>query len=133
MQSLIAAFHAQVDRTPDAIAVTFEGNSLTYRDLSARASGIAARLQSLGCGPDSVVGIALERSIDLCAAVLGVLESGAGYLPLDVNYPADRLAFMLEDARVKVVIGQSLLLKDVAPGPRVKPSSGPEHLVYAIY
>ncbi|MBL8909748.1 MAG: amino acid adenylation domain-containing protein, partial [Archangium sp.] len=133
MQSLIAAFHAQVDRTPDAIAVTFEGSSLTYGALASRASGIAARLQSLGCGPDSVVGIALERSIDLCAAVLGVLESGAGYLPLDVNYPADRLAFMLEDARVKVVIGQSLLLKDVAPGPRLKPSSGPEHLVYAIY
>ncbi|MFT3709006.1 MAG: amino acid adenylation domain-containing protein [Archangium sp.] len=133
MDSLIAAFHAQVDRTPDAIAVTFDGKSLSYGDLAARASGIAARLQSLGCGPDSVVGIALERSLDLCAAVLGVLESGAGYLPLDVNYPADRLAFMLEDARVKVVIGQSLKLSEVGPGPRVKPSSGPEHLVYAIY
>jgi len=144
---LISTFHQQVDATPDAIAVAFEGQTLTYRELQRRASGVAHTLKSHHIGPDSVVAIAVERSLDLAVAVLGVLEAGAGYLPLDVNYPADRLAFMLEDAGVAVLLAQektkSLFPKSAAKvlaiesfGPsdaRLEPSSGPEHLVYAIY
>ncbi len=144
---LISAFHRHVDGTPDAIAVTFEGQTLTYRELQRRASGVAHTLKAHHIGPDSVVAIAVERSLELAVAVLGVLEAGAGYLPLDVNYPADRLAFMLEDARVAVLLAQektkALFPKSAAKvlaiesfGPhdaRLEPGSGPEHLVYAIY
>jgi amino acid adenylation domain-containing protein len=147
MPSLVALFHAQVDRTPDAPAVSFEGAQLTYAQLGRRASGLAQALRAEGIGPDSVVAISLERSLDLAVAVLGVLEAGAGYLPLDVNYPAERLAFMLEDARVKVLVTQRslaaslpapsarvLCVEDLAgSGERLAPSAGPEHLVYVIY
>lgn len=148
MKSLIEAFHTQVDASPEAVAVTFEGQHLSYATLAGRASNLAQALRALGVGPDTVVGISVERSLELPIAVLGVLEAGAGYLPLDVNYPQERLAFMLEDARVQVLVTQRSLATSLPTGgtvqvlcideltgvaPRLKPSSGPEHLVYAIY
>src|SRR3990167_1883952 len=106
MKRLISAFHEQADRTPDVLAITFEGTSLTYRQLGARASRLAGALRAEGVGPDTGVAISVERSLDLAVAVLGVLEAGGGYLPLDVGYPKDRRAFMLEGAQGKVLVTQ---------------------------
>jgi amino acid adenylation domain-containing protein len=95
---------AQVARTPDAVALVFNDQSLTYRQLNARANQLAHHLQGLGVGPEVLVGVCLERSPDLVIALLGILKAGAAYLPLDPAYPRQRLAFMLEDAQVPVVL-----------------------------
>src|SRR5881396_1901817 len=98
---------AQVENTPDAHAVTFEGKDLTYRELSRRANQVAHHLQGLGVGPDVPVGVFLERSLEMVVALLGILKAGGAYLPLDPDYPKDRLAFMLEDAETPVLLTQS--------------------------
>ena len=99
-----ALFERQVARTPDAVAVVFENRSLTYRQLNERADRLAAQLKALGVGPDRLVGVHLERSERLVTAVLGVLKAGGAYLPLDPNYPDDRLAFMIDDAQAPVIV-----------------------------
>jgi amino acid adenylation domain-containing protein len=100
-------FEAQVDRTPDAIALVFEGQELTYRELDRRSNQLAHALRRRGVGPDVIVGVCLERSIELLVALYAVLKAGGAYLPLDPEYPKDRLAFMLDDARVRVVLLQA--------------------------
>ncbi len=102
-------FESQVLRTPEAPAATFEGESLTYAELSARAGRLAATLRRLGCGPESRVGVAMERSLEMVVALFGALKAGGAYVPLDPEYPAERLAFMLEDAHPAVLITQSRL------------------------
>ena len=106
-------FEAKVIQTPDAIAVVFEGQQLTYRELNARANQLAHRLRVLGVGPEVLVGIYLERSLDLMVALVGVLKAGGAYVPLDPAYPQDRLAFMLQDAQVPVLLTQAVLLADL--------------------
>ena len=106
-------FEAQVDRSPEALAVTFEGRSLTYRALNARANQLAHRLRALGVKPDMLVGICMERSMEVIVAILGVLKAGGAYVSLDPTYPAERLTFMLQDARVPVLITQERLLRDL--------------------
>ncbi len=101
LHELIAA---QVERTPDRTAVTFEGAALTYRELDAAAARLARRLAGLGVGSDVPVGVFAERSLEMVVALLGVLKAGGAYLPLDPEYPADRLAYMLADAGVGVLI-----------------------------
>jgi len=101
---------AQVRRTPDAVAVVFEGESLTYAELSARADGIAARLAELGVGPETVVAVRMERSPGLVAALLGVLRAGGAYLPVDPAYPEQRQRFMLEDSGARVLLTTAALL-----------------------
>ncbi|HKV06814.1 MAG TPA: amino acid adenylation domain-containing protein [Thermoanaerobaculia bacterium] len=110
-------FAEQSRRTPDAPAVAFAGSELTYAELAGRAARLARHLRSLGCGPETRVAIALERSLDLPAALLGVLEAGAAYVPLDPEYPYDRLAFMLQDAAPRVLITTSPLLAALPPAP----------------
>ncbi|MHA6794020.1 non-ribosomal peptide synthetase [Pseudonocardia bannensis] len=95
---------AQTARTPDATAVVAEDATLSYAELSRRAGVLAARLRAAGAGPGRVVGVAVPRSAELMVALLGVLRSGAAYLPLDLEYPAERLEFMLADAGVDVVV-----------------------------
>ncbi|MFB9903359.1 non-ribosomal peptide synthetase [Allokutzneria oryzae] len=90
-------FTAQVAKTPDAIAVAFEDTELSYAELDERANRLARHLISLGAGPEKFVAIALPRSVDLVVALLAVFQAGAAYLPIDPDYPADRIAFMLED------------------------------------
>ncbi|MBV9927176.1 MAG: amino acid adenylation domain-containing protein, partial [Acidobacteria bacterium] len=103
-------FEAQVARTPSALAVVAGSRRLTYAELDARASHLAARLRALGVGPEARVGLCLERNAELVVALLAVLKAGGAYVPLDPNYPAERLAFMLEDSGARVVLTHSSLL-----------------------
>ncbi|HSF43443.1 MAG TPA: amino acid adenylation domain-containing protein [Thermoanaerobaculia bacterium] len=100
---------AQAARTPGALAASFEGESLTYADLDARANRLARHLRSLGAGPETRVAIAMERSLELLVALLGTLKSGAAYVPLDPDYPQERLAYMLDDVRPAVLLTQERL------------------------
>ncbi|MES9525174.1 amino acid adenylation domain-containing protein [Streptomyces capoamus] len=97
-------FEERVRENPDAIALTFEGRHLTYDELNRRANRVANLLRDRGAGPEVLIGIALERSVELVVAILGVLKSGAAYLPLDPRYPAQRLALMLSDSRVPLLL-----------------------------
>ncbi|HET7460394.1 MAG TPA: amino acid adenylation domain-containing protein [Longimicrobium sp.] len=102
-------FEAQAERTPGAVAVRFEDESLTYAQLNARANRLAHHLAGLGAGPEARVGICVERSAEMVVAMLAVLKSGAAYLPLDPSYPADRLAYMLEDSGAPLLVTQRSL------------------------
>jgi amino acid adenylation domain-containing protein len=140
---------AQVDRTPDATAVEFDGRTLTYAELDARANRVAHRLRGLGVGPDTLVAVCAERSTDLVVGLLGVLKSGAAYVPLDPEYPAQRLAFMLADADAPVLLTQrhlavpagtatALYLDDEPqwrdqPAGRPGQAAAPDDVAYMIY
>ena len=108
--TLPALFAAQAVRTPDAVAVVFEDRTLTYAALDAHANRLAHHLQSLGVGPETMVGLCVERSPEMVIGLLGILKAGGAYLPLDPNYPRERLAFMLADAGCPVLVTQSALL-----------------------
>jgi amino acid adenylation domain-containing protein len=103
-------FEEQVERTPDAVAVVFEGQQLTYNELNCRANQLAHYLQSLGVKPDELVGICVERSLEMIVGLLGILKAGGAYVPFDPDYPIERLSFMLEDAAVKVLLTQQKLI-----------------------
>ncbi len=103
-------FEAQVQARPDAVAVGFEGQQLTYRELNQRANQLAHYLQTRGVGPEVLVGICVPRSLEMVVGLLGILKAGGAYLPLDPEYPPDRLAFMLNDSRVKVLLTQEELV-----------------------
>ena len=102
-------FAAQAARTPDATAVVFEDTALTYAELDARANQLAHHLQGLGVGPEVVVGLCVERSLEMVVALLGILKAGGAYLPLDPDYPQGRLAFMLADAGAAVLVTRTAL------------------------
>jgi amino acid adenylation domain-containing protein len=142
----------QVERTPDAIAVIADGQSFTYRQLNDRANQLAHYLQSLGVGPDQLVGICLERSIEMVVGLLGILKAGGAYLPLDSTYPQQRLAFMVENAQARVIVTQDSLRQVLPPttAPVVCldtdwstiaqhpasspcPAAQPQNLAYVIY
>lgn len=103
-------FAAQTKRTPGAIAVTSGHTQLTYLQVELRANQVAHYLRSLGVGPEKCVGICLERSAEMIIAVLGVLKAGGAYIPLDAAYPPERLAFMLQDASVDILLTQESLV-----------------------
>lgn len=102
-------FEAQAERSPYAAAVLFGNQHLTYSELNHRANQLAHHLRSLGVGAEAIVGICLNRSIEMIVALLGIIKAGGAYLPLDPNYPKDRLSFMLEDAGVEVLITEQPL------------------------
>ncbi|MCC6177443.1 MAG: amino acid adenylation domain-containing protein, partial [Chloroflexi bacterium] len=145
-------FEQQVARTPEAVAVDFEGQHLTYRDLDGRSTQLAHHLRTLGVGPDTLVGICAERSLELVVGLLGILKAGGAYVPLDPAYPSERLAFMLADAQVGVLLTQQDLVERLPPSqarivcldadwstvaacPTTAVRSGVEarHLAYMIY
>ncbi|WP_406089052.1 amino acid adenylation domain-containing protein [Streptomyces sp. NBC_01013] len=147
--TLTALVDEQTARTPDAVAVAVEGRAaLTYRQLDAQADRIAARLTAEGVGRGSLVAICSERSPELVAGLLGILRTGAGYVPLEPGYPAERLAFLLADSDAPVLLtqrglptphgctAQIMLLDDPAEPPRSRrgPSGpGPDDTAYLIY
>ncbi|MBM4362440.1 MAG: AMP-binding protein, partial [Deltaproteobacteria bacterium] len=146
---------AQVAATPDAVTLEVDGEELTYAELGRRAARLSRRLRELGAGRGALVGLLLERTPDLVVALLAVLESGAGYVPLDPGYPRERLAYMAEDAGLAVIIGDSRTLAELdlttgtplrldrealalallpeAPLPRDERSAGPDDIAYVIY
>jgi amino acid adenylation domain-containing protein len=145
-------FEVQVERTPDAIAVVCEGQQLTYRELNVRANQLSHFLRSRGVGPEVMVGICLDRTLELVIGLLGILKAGGAYVPLDLSYPRERVAFMLSDCQAPLVITQQRLAPDltghttevvcldqhqeeITNQPTANPSAGagPEHLAYVIY
>lgn len=145
-------FEAQVARTPDAVAVVCDTVQMTYRELNQRANQLAHHLRRLGVRPDVLVGLCVERSPDMVVGLLGILKAGGAYVPLDPDYPRARLAFMLEDAQVSVLLTQarlvSVLPKHAAPvvcldtERHTMAQTGlenpvcevtPEHLAYVLY
>ncbi|MCP2356364.1 amino acid adenylation domain-containing protein [Nonomuraea thailandensis] len=142
----------QVRRTPDALAVLSDEAQLTYAELNARSNRLARELRDLGAGPESVVGVLAERDADMIVTLLGVLKSGAAYLPLDPGYPEERLRYLLDDARARLVVTRSHLAPrlpeggwrvlrtdtraaDIArhPADDLPPLSTPANLAYVIY
>jgi amino acid adenylation domain-containing protein len=97
-------FEAQVEATPDGIAAELDGETVSYAELNAQANRVARRLRALGVGPEVLVGVCMQRSLRRLAALLGILKAGGGYVPLDPQYPADRLSFMVQDADMPVVL-----------------------------
>ncbi|MFJ8312134.1 MULTISPECIES: amino acid adenylation domain-containing protein [unclassified Streptomyces] len=112
--TLPALFERQAALTPDAVAVVFEETSLTYRELDGRANTLARELVARGAGPEKVVGLALPRSADLVVAMLAIVKSGAGYLPIDPKYPSHRLDFILSEARPQLILTDAATV-DVLP------------------
>ncbi len=108
-------FEAQVERTPEAVAVVFEDSRLTYRELNQRANQLAHYLKKLCVGPDVLVGIYIERSLEMVVGLLGILKAGGAYLPLEPAYPQERLAFMLEEAQTPVLLTQEQNLLGLPP------------------
>lgn len=104
-------FEAQAEQAPDAVAVVFEGQQLTYRQLNRRANQLAWALQERGIGPESLVGVCMERSLEMVIALLGILKAGGAYVPLDPTYPHDRLEYMIQDAHLPVLLTQQRLLE----------------------
>ncbi len=145
-------FEAQAELTPDAIAVVFEEKQLTYRELNRRANQLARHLKSLGVKPEVPVGIFVDRSLEMVVGLLGILKAGGAYVPLDPAHSNDRLNFMLEDARIEVLLVQSHLdekiggralhkvfldsdWQNIARESEENPSSEatPDNLAYIIY
>ncbi len=153
--SLPALFEAQVERTPEAVALVYEDTQVTYRELNDRANRLAHHLRRLGVEPELLVGVCMERSLEMMVGILGVLKAGGAYVPLDPAYPAERLAFMLEDSQAPVLLTQQRLLDSLSATSNSQchvicvdaieemlaeesvenPASGPdaEHPAYVIY
>ncbi len=115
-------FEEQVERAPESVAVTFDGKRLTYRELNQRANQLARHLQRLGVGPDTLVAICLERSLEMVVVLLGILKAGGAYVPLDPSFPSERLAFMLRDSGALLLLTQQRLrdqLKVASPSAKL--------------
>ncbi|MDZ7963734.1 MAG: amino acid adenylation domain-containing protein [Nostoc sp. DedSLP03] len=106
-------FKEQVERTPNAVAVVFEQQQLTYQQLNSRANQLAHYLQTLGVGPEVLVGICVQRSLEMVVGLLGILKAGGAYVPVDPNYPQERLSYMLADSGVEVLLTQQSLLESL--------------------
>ncbi|MFG2944240.1 non-ribosomal peptide synthase/polyketide synthase [Streptomyces adustus] len=133
--TLPALFEAQVLATPEATSVVFEDTVLTYRELNRRANRLAHALIARGVGPERVVALRLPRSAELSVAVLAVLKTGAAYLPVDPDYPAARIAYMLDDARPAVVLDDLAAVTPDGDLPEHDPAVAvdPRHPAYVIY
>lgn len=106
-------FTRQAEQTPDALALSFEDQFLTYQELNLRANQLAHHLQSLGIGPEVSVGVCMERSLEMVIGLLAILKAGGAFVPLDPSYPMERLSFMLEDAQAPVLLTQESILDEL--------------------
>ncbi|WP_156856518.1 non-ribosomal peptide synthetase [Oceanobacillus sp. AG] len=142
-------FEEQVERMPNQIALVYEGQKLTYRELNKEANQLARTLKIEGVGPDQLVGIMVERSPDLIVGILGILKAGGAYLPIDPDYPEERIQYMLEDSGAEIILSQSHLHRHIPQGRKVLfldhqssyhqdgtnlgKSVEPTHLTYVLY
>ncbi len=143
-------FEQRTEETPEAIAVAWENERWTYRELDRRADGVAAELERLGAGPDVLVGLYADRSPGMIAGLLGILKAGAAYVPLDPVFPQERIARMVSDAALPIIVTERRLATALPPssavlvrldevegkrrgGPRPGRAARPENLVYVIY
>ena len=150
--TLMGMFESQVKRTPDNIAIEFEGQSLTYQELNIKANQLARKLLKSGIKPEQIVGVILDRSLELVVAIYGILKAGGAYLPIDPEYPEDRINFMIEDASLDLVITSNQFTEKIKednvsffnlePGAKnvddetaenLEISANPEQLAYVIY
>ena len=115
-KTIVDLFEAQAERTPNQTALVFEAQRLTYSELDRRASLLAHQLRGLGVGPDVLVGLFVERSAEMIVGLLGILKAGGAYVPMDTAFPQERIAFMLADANVKVLLTQTSLLASLPAG-----------------
>ncbi|EKS9888322.1 amino acid adenylation domain-containing protein, partial [Burkholderia pyrrocinia] len=151
-QPLHRLFEQQVERTPDAVAAVCDDASLTYAELNLRANRLAHRLIELGVAPDALVGLAMERSLDMIVALLAILKAGGAYVPVDPDYPAERVRFMIDNAQLRWLFTQQHLLAalpdtdarvivvdcdahdfDAAPASNPAPALSGDNLAYMIY
>ncbi|MDO3682129.1 non-ribosomal peptide synthetase, partial [Paenibacillus ehimensis] len=148
-KTLYALFEEQAERTPDRVAVVFEDEQLTYRELNERANRLARTLRAEGVQPDQPVGILIERSLEMIVGIYGILKAGGAYVPIDPEYPEERIRYMLEDSGAQLLLtlsrlrervvfgGKTLELDDAAVydanGTNLEPAAGPTHLAYVIY
>ncbi len=121
-QCIHELFETQVERTPYAIAIVFEDQQLTYGELNKRANQLAHYLRSLGVKPEVLVGICVERSLDMVIGLLAILKAGGAYVPLDPNYPQERIAFILKDTQAPVLLTQASLVQEI-----------PQHQAQVVY
>ncbi len=145
-------FEEQATRTPEAVAVVFEEQRMSYGELNRRANRLAHRLRALGLGPEAMVGLYLERSVEMIIGIIAVLKTGAAYVPMDSSYPAERLEFVLQDTKARVLVTQRALAAEFPafknevvcvddgmdaedPSQFENPNTdvGPENLAYVIY
>ncbi|NEY82417.1 amino acid adenylation domain-containing protein, partial [Bacillus sp. 3H-10] len=103
-KTIYELFEEQVDRTPDNVAVVFEDKQLTYRELNEKSNQVARLLQEKGVQPDTIVGIMIERSLEMIVGMMGILKSGAAYLPIDLEYPEERIKYMVEDSGTNIIL-----------------------------
>ncbi len=151
-QPLHRLFEQQVERTPDAVAAVCDDASLTYAELNLRANRLAHRLIELGVVPDALVGVAMERSLDMIVALLAILKAGGAYVPVDPDYPAERVRFMIDNAQLRwlltqqhllaalpdtdarvIVVDRDTLELDAAPASNPAPALSGDNLAYMIY
>jgi amino acid adenylation domain-containing protein len=152
-KTVIAQFEAQAARHPHSVAVVYADQQLSYAELNQRANQLACFLMELGVGPETLVGICVERSLDMLVGLLGILKAGGAYLPLDPDQPPERLHFILEDAAVRVLLTQTHLHKRLPPTGDIRvvaldkdweaigryspknppPCTAPDQLAYVIY
>nr|WP_281367699.1 non-ribosomal peptide synthetase [Pseudomonas gingeri] len=144
---------AQALKTPDAFAVTCDGQSLSYRELNGRANQLAHKLRESGVGPDVLVGLAVDRGLEMMVGLLAILKAGGAYVPLDPDYPEDRLAYMIEDSRIRLLLTQTRFVGQLPvpatvnslcldqegdwlegyPQEQLPTLAGPDNLAYVIY
>ena len=150
-KTIVDLFEAQAGKTPNQTALVFEQQRLTYGELDRRASQLAHHLRGLGVGPEVLVGLFVERSVEMIVGLLGILKAGGAYVPLDTAFPQERISFMLADANVTILVTQTSLLAslpagatravcldtfDWTPSERLAQSDArvrPENLAYVIY
>lgn len=126
-------FEDQVKRTPTNTAVVYKDTKLTYAELNERANQLAHKLRRGGVGPETLVGVMMERSLEMVVALLGIMKSGGAYLPLDPSYPDERLRLILEDAKPKLILKQADVTTDQTEGSDPDLSFDPRHTCYVIY
>ncbi|GKS12639.1 plipastatin synthase subunit E [Paenibacillus chitinolyticus] len=148
-QTIHGLIEEQAARVPDATAVVFEQERLTYRELNERANRLARSLRAAGVQPDQLVGLMAGRSLEIAVGILAVLKAGGAYVPIDPEYPEERIRYLLEDSGAKLLLTQRRLLDRVpfegtiltlddessysGDGTNLEPVNGPEHLAYVIY